>query len=168
MPQKQFLSVYPVGQKSTSSDWGKFGNILTNLAIGCDLFATSWNHSSTPDAAIANATGKSKEQLAAELRLAGIDPDVYFAMLGQSLPDQLTADATDTVNNALADAQLGASDGSQRLWLFAGLGLIMLMGLGYGGRRGMRRAGHAAASRFRAYRKRRHAARAYRSARRRR
>jgi len=133
-----------------------------DFVVGSEAFRTAYDNASTPQSAISMVTGKSWPTIAAQLRLQGIDPDLWIQSLAQDLGTS-TENLTDMqINDAFNKAQSNAKDPSQAMWLWAGLGVLILAGGGIlGGTKGGRRFARRTAGRFHAARRYRQVGRGY-------
>lgn len=145
---KTFLTVYEEG-KVTASWLTKGLQLLSSVVLGLNTFKAAYKNAPDPASALAAASNTTVDQLRAKLRLAGIDPDVYFDTLSNNIDaaggiDNVNAE---TINSASATAQNQSQDSSQRMWLMAGIALVLVLGLGSRTRAG-RRATRWAAGHF--------------------
>jgi len=132
-----FLQVQEEGTatKSTSSLLTKAIGLGLKFLVGADAFKSAWNNAPTSRSGIAIATNQTPEQLDAQLRLSGIDPNTYYDSLGRRLGDNIGAGmgAAD-LNGHLVEAQKDAKDSSQMNWLWAAGGLLLLLAFSRTGR----------------------------------
>lgn len=128
-----------IGAKGTSSWLTKAVKLGINLLSGIDVFKESWKRNEDPATAVAQSVGQSVQQIAANLRLQGVDPDTFFDKLGIVFPDNIDAMSADEINKTLGQVQNESEDPEQKMWLWALVGIVLLMVTGASGTRGGRR-----------------------------
>lgn len=137
---KPFMAVYEnASGKSTSSFLTSVLAKGIKLLVGIDAFKAAWKREPTVQDSVAAANGMSPSQLAAQLRMNGIDPDEYYDALGNGLGDNIDQMDSAQINDVLAKAQAQAADPKQSLWLWAVIGIGIMALTGYGARKGIRK-----------------------------
>lgn len=134
MASKTFLQVAnPEDIKGTSSWLKQAIRAAINLVVGIDAFKSSYKGAPSVREAIAIASGLTPEQLDTKLRVSGKDPNVWYDTVQSSLGTDISGQTVDEINAKLAAADTVAADPMQQMWLWAGIGLLVLLG-GVGGR----------------------------------
>lgn len=131
-------------------------NAFSRHVIGMDIFKSSYLNMPTEEALPASV-GMDKAKFDAQLRLDGINPDVYYAAVAKNL-GQVQDMSAEEINQGLALSEVEAADPGQKQWLWLAAGLILVLGLGGFGSRGRGRRSRARRGfrrSFRSYRRRR-------------
>lgn len=158
------------GNKQGSSSWDDIMPFIEGVAstaarvlVSKDIFNEVWRSAPTVQTALADMSNMSPEGYSAALRGDGYNPQRYYDELGNLLGESASASWTEgEINAAVSQAEAQSKDPSANMWLFAGVGLLIMLAMG-GANTGMRRGRKFRGRKFGFMRKPR-----YRSARRRR
>lgn len=117
--------------RQTSSLLSKLIGQGAKLLLGLDAFKGAIrNNTDSVRNAIANAKQTTPATLDAQLRANGINPVQYWAAMEAGIPDNADAMSADEVNAVMQNAEQGAKDPTQMVWLIGGLCMLMMLGAG--------------------------------------